>query len=139
MWDVRRFILLTNVLFIRKVKCCTAMASIRRMGCVVLLGRSSAPWFGDCPKVKRYSPPALGSMMIRLVCLRVRTVSGLSFFSWRRSKECNGQTERFDAISKDLKKRGMKFVGSIIIYAYLQAVGVINSHESICFLKSSQR
>ena len=44
-----------------------------------------------------------------------------------------------DAISKDLKKRGMKFVGSIIIYAYLQAVGVINSHESICFLKSSQR
>ena len=73
-------------------------------------------------------------MMIRLVCLRVRTVSGLSFFSWRRSKECNGQTERFDAISKDLKKRGMKFVGSIIIYAYLQAVGVINAHESICFL-----
>ena len=44
-----------------------------------------------------------------------------------------------DAISKDLKKRGMKFVGTIIIYAYLQAVGVINSHESICFLKSSQR
>ena len=43
------------------------------------------------------------------------------------------------AISKDLKKRGMKFVWSIIIYAYLQAVGVINSHESICFLKSSQR
>ena len=38
-WDVRRFILLTNVLFIRKVKCCTAMASIRRMGCVALLGR----------------------------------------------------------------------------------------------------
>ena len=44
-----------------------------------------------------------------------------------------------DAVSKDLKKRGMKFVGTIIIYAYLQAVGVINSHESICFLKSSQR
>ena len=44
-----------------------------------------------------------------------------------------------DAISKDLKKRDMKFVGTIIIYAYLQAVGVINSHESICFLKSSQR
>lgn len=39
-----------------------------------------------------------------------------------------------DAISKDLKKRGMKFVGSTIIYAYLQAVGVINSHEPECFL-----
>ena len=36
---IQRFILLTNVLFIRKVKCCTAMASIRRMGCVALLGR----------------------------------------------------------------------------------------------------
>ncbi len=38
-----------------------------------------------------------------------------------------------DAISKDLKKRGMKFVGTVIIYSYLQAVGVINSHEEHCF------
>ena len=39
-----------------------------------------------------------------------------------------------DAISKDLKKRGMKFVGTTVIYAYLQAVGVINSHQDDCFL-----
>lgn len=39
-----------------------------------------------------------------------------------------------DAISKDLKRRGMTFVGSTIIYAYLQAVGVIDSHEPGCFL-----
>lgn len=39
-----------------------------------------------------------------------------------------------DAISKDLKKRGMTFVGTTIIYAYLQAVGVINSHENGCYL-----
>ena len=39
-----------------------------------------------------------------------------------------------DRISKDLKKRGMKFVGTTVIYAYLQAVGVINSHEDGCFL-----
>lgn len=39
-----------------------------------------------------------------------------------------------DSISKDLKKRGMKFVGTTIIYAYLQAVGVIYSHEKNCFL-----
>lgn len=38
-----------------------------------------------------------------------------------------------DEISKDLKKRGMKFVGTTIIYAYLQAVGVIDSHEEGCF------
>ncbi|MCI9314676.1 MAG: DNA-3-methyladenine glycosylase I [Lachnospiraceae bacterium] len=39
-----------------------------------------------------------------------------------------------DEISKDLKKRGMTFVGTTIIYAYLQAVGVINSHEDGCFM-----
>ena len=39
-----------------------------------------------------------------------------------------------DQISKDLKRRGMSFVGSIIIYSYLQAIGVINSHDKDCFL-----
>ena len=37
-----------------------------------------------------------------------------------------------DTISKDLKIRGMKFVGSTIIYSYLQAIGVINDHETCC-------
>ncbi len=39
-----------------------------------------------------------------------------------------------DKISKDLQKRKMKFVGSTIIYSYLQAIGVINSHEKECYL-----
>lgn len=39
-----------------------------------------------------------------------------------------------DAISKDLKKRGMRFVGSTIIYSYLQAIGLIYSHEKECYL-----
>lgn len=39
-----------------------------------------------------------------------------------------------DEISMDLKKRGMKFVGSTIIYSYLQAIGVINDHETKCDL-----
>ena len=42
--------------------------------------------------------------------------------------------ELSDNLSKDLQKRGMKFVGSTIIYSYLQAIGVINSHERECFL-----
>lgn len=42
-------------------------------------------------------------------------------------------SELSDSISRDLKKRGMTFVGTIIIYSYLQAVGIINSHESQCF------
>ncbi len=43
-------------------------------------------------------------------------------------------SEISDAISKDLFKRGMRFVGTVIIYSYLQAVGLINSHEKECFL-----
>ena len=39
-----------------------------------------------------------------------------------------------DEISKDLRKRGMKYVGSVIIYSYLQAIGVINDHELSCYL-----
>lgn len=42
--------------------------------------------------------------------------------------------ELSDDISKDLKKRGMKFVGSTTIYSYLQAIGVIYSHDIECFL-----
>ena len=38
-----------------------------------------------------------------------------------------------DTVSKDLKKRGMKYVGTVIIYSYLQAIGVINDHEMNCF------
>lgn len=41
--------------------------------------------------------------------------------------------ELSDKISSILKKKGMKFVGTIIIYSYLQAIGVINSHECDCF------
>lgn len=41
-------------------------------------------------------------------------------------------SELSDEVSKDLKKRGMKFVGSTIIYSYLQAIGIINDHELEC-------
>ena len=43
-------------------------------------------------------------------------------------------SELGDSISKDLKKKGMKFVGPTIIYSYLQAIGIINSHMENCFL-----
>lgn len=38
-----------------------------------------------------------------------------------------------DKISKDLKKRGMKYVGTVIIYSYLQAIGIIDDHDQNCF------
>lgn len=44
-------------------------------------------------------------------------------------------TDLSDKISKDLKKRGFKFVGSTIIYAYMQAIGMVNDHEPDCFCK----
>ncbi len=45
------------------------------------------------------------------------------------------KTELSDKISKDLKKRGMSFVGSTIMYAYLQAIGIVNDHQMDCFCK----
>lgn len=45
------------------------------------------------------------------------------------------RSELSDKISKDLMKRGMKFVGTTIVYAYLQAVGVVSGHEDGCFCK----
>ncbi len=47
-------------------------------------------------------------------------------------KDLPAKTELSDRISKDLKSRGMKFIGSTIIYAYLQAVGIVNDHEINC-------
>ena len=49
--------------------------------------------------------------------------------------ECDKVTNDIsDKISLDLKKRGMKFVGSVIIYSYLQAIGIIYSHTKDCYL-----
>jgi len=48
-------------------------------------------------------------------------------------KEIPATTEKSDAISKDLKERGFKFVGSTICYAFMQAVGMVNDHETECF------
>ena len=51
---------------------------------------------------------------------------------WLDSSEVPVSTDISDAISKDLKKRGMSFVGSTIIYAYMQAVGLVNDHLQSC-------
>ena len=48
-------------------------------------------------------------------------------------KEAHANTTTSDVISKDLKKRGFKFVGSTIIYAFMQATGMVNDHEIECF------
>ena len=53
------------------------------------------------------------------------------------SSQVSTSTELSDLISKDLKQRGMSFVGTTIMYAYLQAVGVVDDHTVDCFCKDS--
>jgi len=53
--------------------------------------------------------------------------------SWQTISEIPATSELSDTISKDLKKRGFKFVGSTTIYAHLQAIGVVNDHIVSCF------
>lgn len=52
---------------------------------------------------------------------------------YKSLQEIPSKTELSDTISKDLKKRGFKFVGTTIIYAYMQAVGLVNDHTMDCF------
>lgn len=52
---------------------------------------------------------------------------------WESVSQVPSSTILSDAISKDLKKRGMTFVGSTIVYAFLQAIGIVNDHIAGCF------
>jgi DNA-3-methyladenine glycosylase I len=53
--------------------------------------------------------------------------------SFKSLKDLPAKTDLSDQISKDLKKRGMSFVGSTIIYAMIQAIGMVNDHQVDCF------
>lgn len=53
--------------------------------------------------------------------------------SWQSMSEVPASTATSDALSKDLKRRGFKFVGSTICYAFMQAVGMVNDHLIDCF------
>ena len=55
---------------------------------------------------------------------------------WQRFEDLPVTTPESDALSKDLKKRGMTFVGSTIIYAYMQAVGLVNDHLADCWCRT---
>ena len=52
---------------------------------------------------------------------------------FERIKDIPSTTDLSDKISKDLKRRGMNFVGSTIIYAFMQAIGIVNDHQIDCF------
>ena len=52
-------------------------------------------------------------------------------------KEVPARTDLSDRLSKDLLERGFKFVGSTIIYSYLQAMGLVNDHLTTCFRRAA--
>ena len=58
---------------------------------------------------------------------------------WRTGEAIPARTELSDALSKDLIARGFRFVGSTIVYAYLQATGLVDDHEPGCFLCARRR
>ena len=55
---------------------------------------------------------------------------------WPTIGECPATSKESDALSKDLKQRGFKFVGSTVIYAHMQACGLVNDHTTDCFRHS---
>ena len=56
--------------------------------------------------------------------------------SWRSPKQVPAHTPESGAMSKDLQRRGFKFVGSTICYAFMQAVGMVNDHRVDCFRRA---
>ncbi|WP_396177869.1 DNA-3-methyladenine glycosylase I [Flavobacterium sp.] len=58
--------------------------------------------------------------------------------NWQSMAELPATTPLSDAISKDLKKRGFKFVGSTIVYAQMQATGMVNDHLADCWTKKNK-
>ena len=58
---------------------------------------------------------------------------------WKQFKDVPTKTTVSDALSKDLKKRGMTFVGSTIMYAYMQAIGMVNDHLTSCWKHKKSR
>ncbi|HLS59995.1 MAG TPA: DNA-3-methyladenine glycosylase I [Virgibacillus sp.] len=58
--------------------------------------------------------------------------------NWRRHEDVPASTEESERMSKDLKKRGFKFIGPVICYAFMQAIGMVNDHTQDCWLYSGE-
>ena len=74
-----------------------------------------------------------------LICSTSKFFNNTNFFYTNdkiiyEKKENETTSTLSDQISKDLKKKGMSFVGSITIYSYLEAIGIYNHHDRNCFL-----
>ena len=103
----------------------------------------------DAEKIAAYGPDKVAELLanpgiIRTLRLRAEG-SSLDHYLWAwvdgkpivnhvaRQEDRMAKTALSDRISKDLGKRGFKFVGSTIIYAYMQGIGMVNDHDATCF------
>jgi DNA-3-methyladenine glycosylase I len=59
-------------------------------------------------------------------------------YVWRFASE-QAPKKRAEALSKDLRKRGLRFVGPTIVYAFMQAVGIVNDHDATCAFRNPAR
>jgi DNA-3-methyladenine glycosylase I len=59
--------------------------------------------------------------------------------SWRTYREMPAETDESRAMSKDLKRRGFRFVGPTVCYAFMQAVGLVDDHTVDCFRRTQAR
>jgi DNA-3-methyladenine glycosylase I len=57
---------------------------------------------------------------------------------WAKYRDAPTETEISEKLSKDLKKRGFKFVGPVIVYAFMQAVGMVNDHQRDCVARKKR-
>lgn len=58
---------------------------------------------------------------------------------WKTKSHVPATTPESETLSKDLKRRGFRFVGSTIVYAYMQAAGLVNDHTLDCFLRTTRK
>ena len=86
--------------------------------------------------------PQLGRLLTGMLCEMADRGEDFADYCWSftKGKTLRGdgqtivaQTDLSQAISKDLKRRGFKFVGPTIVYAWMQAVGIVNDHLATCF------
>ncbi len=92
----------------------------------------------DIEKICKYDEEKIKELLSNEKIVRNKLKINASISNARIFNNIQKTTSKLsDDISKDLQRRGMKFVGSTIIYSYLQAIGVIYSHEEECFLNFS--
>ena len=111
---------------------------------IALYGEAKIKQLKENDEIIRNSRKIIASILNAQVFLSIQKEFGSfekylrTFWDGKILIECDCTSNGLsDAISFDLKKRGMQFVGTTIIYSFLQAIGIIDSHEKECFLYSN--